>query len=104
MADAIVRLRVESSEYDQKLSRATQQLQHMEKEVRRTGATFAYADKEEIAFIKSIGSMETKAESAKGKIAEMTKTFTELSLQYKHMTDEAKSSPFGQGLADSLEQ
>lgn len=104
MADAVVRLRVESSEYDQKLSRATQQLQHMEKEVRRTGATFAYADKEELAFAQSLGQMETQATSAKGKIAEMTKAFTELSLQYKHMTDEEKSSPFGQGLADSLEQ
>ena len=72
MADAVVRLRVESSEYDQKLQRATQQLQHMEKEVRRTGATFAYADEEELEFVKSLGSMETKAESAKGKIAEMT--------------------------------
>ena len=104
MADAIVRLRVESSEYDQKLSRATQQLQHMEKEVRRTGATFAYADKEELEFIKSLGSMETKADSAKGKIAEMTKSFTELSLQYNRLTDEEKNSPFGQGLASSLDQ
>lgn len=104
MADAIVRLRVESSEYDQKLSRATQQLQHMEKEVRRTGATFAYADKEELAFVQSLGSMETKAESAKGKIAEMTKTFTELSLQYNRLSKEEKNSPFGKGLAQSLEQ
>ena len=104
MADAIVRLRVESSEYDQKLSRATQQLQHMEKEVRRTGATFAYADKEDLEFIKSLGSMETKADSAKGKIAEMTKSFTELSLQYNRLTKEEKASPFGKTLASSLDQ
>ena len=104
MADAIVRLRVESSEYDQKLSRATQQLQHMEKEVRRTGATFAYADKEELEFVRSLGSMETKADSAKGKIAEMTKSFTELSLQYNRLTKEEKASPFGQALAASLDQ
>ena len=104
MADAIVRLRVESSEYDQKLSRATQQLQHMEKEVRRTGATFAYADKEELAFVQSLGSMETKADTAKGKIAEMTKSFTELSLQYNRLTKEEKASPFGNALASSLDQ
>ena len=104
MADAIVRLRVESSEYDQKLSRATQQLQHMEKEVRRTGATFAYADKEELAMIKSLGSMETQATSAKGRMAELTKTFTELSIQYKNLTDEEKNSPFGKAMADSIGQ
>ena len=104
MADAIVRLRVESSEYDQKLSRATQQLQHMEKEVRRTGATFAYADKEELEFIKSLGQMDTQATSAKGRMAELTKTFTELSIQYKNLTDEEKNSPFGQAMADSIGQ
>lgn len=104
MADAIVRLRVESSGYDQKLSRATQQLQYMEKEVRRTGGTFAYADKEELAFIKSLGSMETKANSAKGKIAEMTNAFTELSLQYNRLSKEEKNSPFGKAMADSIGQ
>ena len=104
MADAIVRLRVESSGYDQKLSRATQQLQYMEKEVRRTGATFAYADKEELAMIKSLGSMETQATSAKGRMAELTKTFTELSIQYKNLTDEEKNSPFGKAMADSIGQ
>lgn len=104
MADAIVRLRVESSGYDQKLSRATQQLQYMEKEVRRTGATFAYADKEEVEFIRSLGSMQTKATSAKGNVAELTNAFTDLSVMYKRMSDEEKKSMTGQALSQSLDQ
>lgn len=104
MADAIVRLRVESSGYDQKLSRATQQLQYMEKEVRRTGATFAVADEKELDFIRSLGSMQTKATSAKGKVAELTNAFTDLSVMYKRMSDEEKNSMTGQALSQSLDQ
>ncbi len=104
MADAIVRLRVESSGYDQKLSRATQQLQYMEKEVRRTGATFAVADEKELEFIRSLGSMQTKATSAKGKVAELTNAFTDLSVMYKRMSDEEKNSMTGQALVQSLDQ
>lgn len=63
MADAVVRLRVESQEYDAKLKRATEQLSQMESEVRRTGASFAYADKEEVAFIQSLGQMDTQGKS-----------------------------------------
>ena len=104
MADAIVRLRVESSEYDHKLSRATQQLQHMEKEVRRTGATFAYADKEEIAFIKSLGSMETKTTSAKSQLREYTEALMQMTSTYRSLTQEEKNSDWGKALAASMDQ
>lgn len=104
MADVIAKLQVDSSQYDQRLKSAIEQMTKMEKEVRRTGATFAYADKEELEFIKSLGSMETKATSAKGKINEMNSAFTEWSLLYKRMTDEEKASPLGAALSQSLDQ
>ena len=104
MADVITRLRLESSEYDSKLKRAVGQMQAMEKEVRRTGATFAVADKEELAFVQSLGSMQTQANSAKGQIAELKNAFTELSVQYQRMTDEEKKSPIGQAMQGSLSQ
>ena len=104
MADAVVRLRVESSEYDQKLSRATQQLQHMEKEVRRTGATFAYADKEELEFIKSLGSMETKTTSAKSQLREYTEALMQMTSTYRNLTQEEKNSDWGKALAASMDE
>lgn len=104
MADAIVRLKVESQEYDSRLERATQKLQHMEKECRKIGGTFEYVDKEQLDLVKSLGQMETKATSAKGKVAEMTKSYTELSLQYKRLSDQEKQSPFGKAMAQSLDQ
>lgn len=104
MADAIVRLKVESQEYDSKLERATQKLQHMEKECRKIGGTFEYVDKEQLDLVKSLGQMETKATSARGKVAEMTKSYTDLSLQYKRLSDQEKQSPFGKAMAQSLDQ
>jgi len=104
MADAIVRLKVESQEYDQKLSRATQQLQHMEKEVRRTGASFAYADKDEIAFIQSLGSMETKTTSAKSQLREYTEALMQMTTTYRNLTQEEKNSDWGKALAASMDE
>lgn len=102
--DAIVRFHAESSELENKLKKAVDQFQRVEKEVRRTGATFAVADEKELEFIRSLGSMQTKATSAKGKVAELTNAFTDLSVMYKRMSDEEKNSMTGQALSQSLDQ
>lgn len=104
MAESIVRLRVESQEFESKLKRASQELLAMADNARRTGATFAIADKEELAFVQSLGQLQTSARSAKGQIAEMTKAFQDLSMHYRSLTAEEKSAPYGQELKKSLEQ
>lgn len=97
-------LTVESQEYENRLERATQKLLRMEKECRNLGGTFEYVDKEQLDLVKSLGNMETKATTARGKVAEMTKSYTELSLQYKRLSDQEKQSPFGKAMAQSLDQ
>ena len=104
MAESIVRLRVESQEFESKLKRASQELLAMADNARRTGATFAIADKEELAFVQSLGQLQTSARSAKGSIAEMTKAFQDLSMHYRDLTAEEKASPYGQALEKSLQQ
>ena len=104
MADAIVRLKVESQEYDSKLKRATDQMTRMEQEVRRTGASFAYADKEEIAFVQSLGQMGTQAQSAKQKMREYSDALASLTATYRAMSDEEKNSEFGKAMAASIDQ
>ena len=71
-------LTVESQEYENKLKRATERLQQMEKECRNLGGTFEFVDKEQLDFVKSLGQMETKATSAKGKVAEDSRIEEEL--------------------------
>lgn len=104
MAESIVRLRVDSQEFESKLKRASQELLAMADNARRTGATFAIADKEELAFVSSLGQLQTSARSAKGSLAEMTKAFQDLSMHYRSLTAEEKAAPYGQELKKSLEQ
>ena len=104
MADVITRLKVESSEYDSKIQRAAKGIQHLEDATRRAGKTMADASEEEVNFVKNLGQMETISKDATGSIVEMTKAFTNLSIQYKHLSDQEKQSAFGQALAASLNQ
>lgn len=104
MSDSIVRLRVDSSEYDQKLKRASEQMNRYAEGCRKAGGTLEYVDEGVLEFTRSLGKMETTASSAKGKLNEMTKAFTDMSIQYKNLTDEEKKSPFGKALAQSLEE
>ena len=104
MADAIVRLKVESQEYDSKLKRATDQMTRMEQEVRRTGASFAYADKEEIAFVQSLGQMSTQATSSMQKLREYSNAIMSLTETYRAMSAEEKNSEFGKAMAASIDE
>ena len=104
MADVITRLKVESSEYDSKIQRAAKGIQHLEDATRRAGKTMADASKEDIAFVKSLGKMETVSNSAKGKVSELSQAFVNLTVQYNNLTKAEKSSQFGKAMSQSLDQ
>ena len=104
MADSILRLRVDSAEYDNKLKQAAQGLNRYADECRKVGGTLEVVEKETLDYVRALGQMDTTSRTATGKLAEMKKTFTELSVVYKNMTDEEKNSPFGKALATSLDQ
>lgn len=104
MAESVVKLRVDSQEYDAKIRRAADGLRAFGENCQRAGESVSKADKDVLDYVRSIGQMDTVAKNTKGKINEMTSAFTELSVQYKNLTDEEKKSPFGQALSQSLEQ
>lgn len=104
MADSILRLKVESQEYDNKLKRAAEGLTRYVDECRKAGGTMEYVEKETLEYVRAIGQMDTSSRSATGKLSEMKKAFTELSAQYKQMTDAEKASPVGKAMAESLDQ
>jgi len=104
MADSIIKLRLESQEYDAKLKRASEGLQRYAEGCRKAGGTLEHLDEGVEDFVKELGKMETVAHGAKGKLGEMTKVFTDLSVEYKHLTDQEKASPFGIALSQSLDQ
>lgn len=104
MAESVVKLRLDSGEYDSKIKRAAQNVLTFGENCQKAGQSVAKADKETLEYVQAIGKMETVSKNAKGKIGEMTTAFTDLSVQYRHLTDQEKQSPFGKALAQSLDQ
>lgn len=104
MADVIARLKIDSKEYDSKIERARSGMLHLEQSLKQAGKSFKDADQDQVAFVRSLGSMETVARTTKGRIAELTKAYTDLSIQYKHLSDAEKQSEPGRALASSLQQ
>ena len=104
MADSIVRLTVNSQEYDQKLKRAQEGLTRYADECRKVGGTLEVVEKDTLEYVRALGQMDMVSRTATGKLAELKKTFTELSVVYKNMTNEEKQSPFGKALSQSLDQ
>ena len=104
MAESILRLKVSSEEYDSKLKRAAEGLTRYAEQCRKAGGTLQYVDEGVLEFTRSLGKMDTVATTTRGKLAELTKTYTELSAQYRKMTDEEKQGEYGKALAASLDQ
>ena len=104
MADSILKLKVDSQEYDNKLKNATQGLLHLERSIRQAGDSFQQTRKEEQDFIRGLGSMETSSNTARGRVRELTSAFTELSAMYKRMSSEERATPTGKAMAESISQ
>ena len=103
MADMIARLKVDSSEYDSKIKRAAQGIQHLTEVCHNAGSILNVLEDENREFIKSLGSMETVSKSARGKIAELTSAFTDLKSMYNSLSAEEKNGEFGKELNKQLE-
>lgn len=104
MADALVRLKIESQEYDAKIKRAQEGLTRYADECRKCGGTLEYVEKETLEYVKSLGQMDMVSRTTKGKIAELRTAYQELGVQYKQLTNAEKNAPYGQALAGSLQQ
>ena len=104
MADSILRLKVESSEYDAKLKKAAEGIRHLADVAHKSGGELTGLEKAEIDYIRSLGEMETKSRSAAGKVRELESTFKELKVVYDQLNDVEKADEGGKALAASLEQ
>lgn len=104
MGDVITRLKVDSTEYDAKIKRAAEGLQHYADQCRKAGGTLQYVDDEAMAFARSLGRMETSANSVRAKMLEFTEAISTLTVQYRRMSDEEKNGAYGKALQASLTQ
>lgn len=104
MADTLLRLRVDNKEYDDKLKRATEELNRYVDGCRKAGGTLEHLDDGVLDFVKGLGEMETVAQGGTQSLREMTKSITDLTIKYNSLTSEEKQSPFGQALSKSIDQ
>lgn len=104
MADLISRLKLESGEFDSKIKRAGQELLAYSEHCKKVGLQMGFANEDAKKFASALGSMATTSQTVRGKLNELTSTFTDLSVMYKNMTEQEKNSPFGKNLAASLDQ
>lgn len=104
MSDAIVRLRVESQEYDSKLKRAAEGLTRYAEQCRKVGGTLEFVEDETLEYVKALGKMDTMSRTAIGSLTEMKKVYTEMAVQYKSLSKEEKNAPYGKAMAQSLEE
>ncbi|MBR2396147.1 MAG: hypothetical protein IKB00_06025 [Bacteroidaceae bacterium] len=104
MADSILRLKVESQEYEAKLKRASQGLNHFISDCRNSGKELNKATDDVLDYVRALGQMPTVAKGGQQSLREMTRTVGDLTIMYRELTEEEKRSPFGQALAQGIQE
>lgn len=104
MAESIFKLRVDSSEYDQKIKRASDAIKNYADDCRKAGGTLEYLDDGVLDFVKALGQMDTVANTTKGQMREMSQALADMTMTYRALSDQEKQSPFGQALSQSIQQ
>jgi len=104
MADSVVKLRIDSKEYDANIKRASQVLTEYFNKVREGGGTLTKLDDGVLEAVQSIGEFSTKADNARGALRELTQATADMTIAYRSLTDEEKNSPLGQAMVQSIQQ
>ena len=103
MSESILRLRVESQEYDNKIKRAAEGIQQYAQKCREAGGTLSFLDDGVLEFVQSLGQMDTVAKGSRQQMRELSNALTTLTTTYRGLTEEEKSSPFGIELARGID-
>lgn len=104
MSNSVVKLSIDSQEYDAKLKSASKALSDYFDIAKKGDRTFEVLDKGVLEAVQAIGKMETQTKSATGQLREMEGTFRDMSLVYRRLTDAEKQSPVGKELSKSLSE
>lgn len=104
MANSVVKLTIDSQEYDAKLKQAGKALNEYFDICKKGDRTFEVLDKDVIDAVQAMGKMETSCKTAGGQLRELQNSFRDMSLIYRRFTDEEKASPVGKAMAQSLSE
>ena len=104
MSDSVVKIRIDSKEYDANIKRAGQALSDYMQKVREGGGTMKYLDEGVMEAVQALGQLGTKADNTRAGLREMTQTIADLTVQYRALSDEDKGSEFGREMSKALQQ
>ena len=104
MSDSVVKLRIDSKEYDANIKRAGDALTDYFRKVKEGGGTLTYLDEGVMEAVKAMGELGTQAKSTKGGLRELTQATTDMTIAYRNLTDEEKASPLGKAMQQSIAQ
>ena len=101
---SVLKLVVDGKEYNDKLKEAQSGLRALEASLKDTGKTFTDVDDKVVEYVRAIGQMDSTAKSSRGALRDMNNALTEMTVQYRGLSDAEKESPFGKALAESMQQ
>ena len=104
MSDSVVKLRIDSKEYDANIKRAGDALTDYFRKVKEGGGTLMHLDDGVMEAVKAMGELGTQAKNTKGQLRELTQATADMTIAYRNLTDEEKNSPLGQAMQQSIEQ
>lgn len=104
MSDSIVKLRIDSKEYDANIKRAGQALTDYFNKVKEGGGTLMHLDDGVMEAVQAMGKLGTQAGNTKGALRELTQATADMTVAYRNLTDEEKNSPLGAAMAQSISQ
>jgi len=102
MADVITRLKVDSSEYDNKLKRAVSSFKQLASAAKESGSGFNDASSKLMSVVKNLGNMETVSSSAKAQMREYQNAVVDLTMMYRSLSDEERNSAVGKEMANQI--
>lgn len=102
MAEKILRLKVESQEYDSKLKRAAEGIQRLAAKIHDSQGEFVGLKNEQKEFIKNLQYMNTVSQTATGKVKELETAYKGLQTMYNGFNAFEKNSEEGKILAEQL--
>ena len=102
MADSVVKLRIDSKEYDANIKRAGEALQQYFNRVREGGGTLEHLGEGVLEAVKAMGELGTRADSTRGALRELTQATADMMTQYRGLSDAERSTPLGKAMAESI--
>ena len=102
--NSILKLNVDTSEYDAKLKDAAKGIRHLADVAHHGDGDLTGLEKSTLDYIKAVGEMETKSRSAAGQLRELESTYKELKVIYDQLNEVEKADEGGKALAASLDK